>query len=284
MTPSRATAGMERRIFLIATEEVRRSPRRQFDEGAAPAPWRRGAVRRHRRPRDGARGPGVAVSDRRALDHRARRRRQGPAEDPRADQGNRHCGDGSGAGCSCDHRQPGLHPSRRQTRSRQGFQDSDRQLCLAFGVGVAARPGARDAEICRSCAGAAAVRARGLSQAARAALQLCRPSPDRAVVIAAPERRGSRAAGGIAAGAAGAAGKPAQRNPPPHGSVRPGGGAAAGAGRDVRTGAADHAASAGSGRGCGEDLAGAAPGRDRRAGEARPSSGSRTRRWPNPAR
>ena len=67
--------------------------------------------------------------------------------------------------------------------------DSDRRLCVALGLGVAARAGARDAEICRSCAGAAAVRARGLSQAARAALQLCRPPPDRAAVIAAPERR-----------------------------------------------------------------------------------------------
>ena len=47
---------------------------------------------------------------------------------------------------------------------------------------------ARDAEICRSRAGAAAVRARGLSQAARAALQLCRPSPDRATGLVAPER------------------------------------------------------------------------------------------------
>ena len=64
-----------------------------------------------------------------------------------------------------------------------------------------------------------------------------------------PERRRAAAAGRGAAGAAGAAGKPPQRNPPPHGGVRPGAGPAAGRGRGVRTGAADHAASAGGGRG-----------------------------------
>ncbi len=84
-----------------------------------------------------------------------------------------------------------------------------------------------------------------------------------------PNAEEAAAARGIAAGAAGAAGQPPQRNPSPHGGVRPGGGAAAGAGHGVRTGAADHAASAGSGGRGGEDVAGAAASRDRRAGEAR---------------
>ena len=85
VTPARATA---ERAKDISDRDggIRRSPRRQFDEGAASAPWRRGPVRGRRRPRDGARRPDVAVSDRRALDHRARGRRQAIAEDPAADQ------------------------------------------------------------------------------------------------------------------------------------------------------------------------------------------------------
>ena len=102
------------------------------------------------------------------------------AEDPAADPANRRRGDGSLARYSRDHRQPRFYPSGGATRSRPRSVDPDRRLRLAVGLGVAARPGARDAPLCRSCAGAAAVRAGGLSQAARSALQLCRPSPDRA--------------------------------------------------------------------------------------------------------
>ena len=51
-----------------------------------------------------------------------------------------------------------------------------------------AGPGALDARLYRSCAGAAAVRARGAPQARRAAVQLCRPSADRGGREAAPER------------------------------------------------------------------------------------------------
>src|SRR5258708_18895422 len=57
---------------LFRSGGIRRSPRRQSDESVAPAPWRRGAVRRRRRPFDGARRPDVVVSDRGTLDHRAR--------------------------------------------------------------------------------------------------------------------------------------------------------------------------------------------------------------------
>ncbi len=53
------------------------------------------------------------------------------------------------------------HRVARRVRAKDPA-DSDRQLCVALGLGMAARPGARDAEVCRSCAGPAAVRARGL--------------------------------------------------------------------------------------------------------------------------
>ena len=52
-----------------------------------------------------------------------------------------------------------------QTRAGARRQDPDRRLRLALGLGVAAGPGAGDADLCRPCAGAAAVRARGLSEA-----------------------------------------------------------------------------------------------------------------------
>ena len=68
---------------------IRRSARRQPDEGAAPAARRRGAFRGRRRPRDGARGPGVAVSDRATVDHGPCRRRQAAADDPAAIKRNR---------------------------------------------------------------------------------------------------------------------------------------------------------------------------------------------------
>src|SRR5260370_22999446 len=45
------------------------SARRQPDEGVAPAPRRRREVRGRRRPVDGARRAGVAVSDRAAVDY-----------------------------------------------------------------------------------------------------------------------------------------------------------------------------------------------------------------------
>ena len=95
----------------------------------------------------------------------------------------RETADGGDAGVARrarHHRQPRFHPSRGAARPRQRSRDPDRQLRLALGLGLAARPGARDVRLCRSRAGAAAVRARGIPQAARPALQLCRSSPDRA--------------------------------------------------------------------------------------------------------
>ncbi len=66
----------------------------------------------------------------------------------------------------------------------------------------------------------AAVRTGGISQAARPALQLCRPSPDRADRRAPARCRGAEAPGRGAAGSAGAAGKPPQRDQAPHGGIR----------------------------------------------------------------
>ena len=84
----------------------------------------------------------------------------------------------------------------------------------------------------------------GIPQAARPALQLCRPSPDRADRKPAARRRRAAAPRRGAAGAAGAAGKPPQRGQASHGGVRRGARPAAGRGRGVRTDPADHAASA----------------------------------------
>ena len=61
---------------------------------------------------------------------------------------------------------------------------ADRRLRQSERLGLAAGPGQGDAGLCRLRAGAAAVRARGLSAAERPALRLCRPSADRA-----PRRR-----------------------------------------------------------------------------------------------
>ncbi len=86
------------------------------------------------------------------------------------------------------------HRVARRVRARDPSIPIDR-LCIAFGLGVAARPGARDARLCRSCPGLAAVRAGGVSPAARPALQLCRSSPDRADRHAAARMRASKSAG-----------------------------------------------------------------------------------------
>ena len=53
--------------------------------------------------------------------------------------------------------------------------DSDRRLCLAFGLGLAVRPGARHARLCRLRARDPAVRAGGAPAPRRAALRLCGP-------------------------------------------------------------------------------------------------------------
>ena len=84
------------------------------------------------------------------------------------------------------------HRVARRVRARAaGYPD--RRLRLALGLGLAAGARADDARLCRSRAGAAAVRAGGACAARRPAVHLCRPSADRAGGTAAPERRGGRA-------------------------------------------------------------------------------------------
>ena len=82
-----------------------------------------------------------------------------------------------------------------------------------------------------------------------------------------PDGDEQRRRDGQAAGAAGAAGKPPQRNQAPHGGVRRDAAPAAGAGCGFRAGAADHAASARCGSRGRRELAGAAAHRGRRAGK-----------------
>ena len=178
--PARATADVARKIFLIATEEsgdrlgasLMKVLRQRLGDAV-----RFEGVGGQSMAREGL---AVAVSDRGTVDHGTGRGREAVAEDLAADPGNRRRGDGSLARHSRDHRQPRFHPSGGKTRPGPRSLDPDRRLRIALGLGVAAGPGARDARLCRSCPGLAAVRAGGLSQAARPALQLCRPSPDRA--------------------------------------------------------------------------------------------------------
>ena len=81
-------------------------------------------------------------------------------------------------------------------------------IMSALGLGVAAGPGAGDARLYRSCAGAAAVRASGLAELGGPRLHLCRPSADRGDRSAAAECRGGRAPARRPAACAGAARKP----------------------------------------------------------------------------
>ena len=91
--PARANGRRRAKDLPDRDGRIRRPARRQPDEGAAPAPRRRRAVRGRRRPGDGARRAGLAVSDRGAVDHRACRGRQAVAEDPAADPADRRCRD-----------------------------------------------------------------------------------------------------------------------------------------------------------------------------------------------
>ena len=127
----------------------------------------------HRRTRDRRRQrhPGAAAADLAAHPRNRGRRCRGAA---------RRAG---------HHRQPGFHPSGGAPRARPRAVDSDRRLCLAFGLGLAVRPGARHARLCRLRAGDPAVRAGGAPAPRRAALHLCRPSAGRAPGRSAPEAR-----------------------------------------------------------------------------------------------
>ncbi len=222
-----------------------------------------------RRPRDEPRGIGLPVSDRGAVDRRSCGGVSPVAEAAAPDRTNRHGGHGSIRRYSRDHRQSGFHPSRCQACTLPRSVHPDRRLRLADGLGVAAGPSTRHAQLCRSCAGAAAVRAGRLSQAQRAALQLCRPPADRTHQPAAPERGRAGEARGAAAGLAGAAGQPPQRDRASSGRLRRCARPPAGARRELRAGASDHAASRERGEGGREELGDQPAHRDRRSGEAR---------------
>ncbi len=174
------------------------------------------AIRRRRRPVDGARRIDLAVSDRRNCSIIGlARRRPAVAEDPRLIGQTADAVTQAAPDMPRHHRQSRFYPSRGKPASAPATLDPDRRLRLALGLGVAAGPGARDAELCRPRAGAAAVRTGGLSKAARAAPAAmsatprsstlsarCGPMP-REQVAPATER---------AAGAAGAARQPPQRD------------------------------------------------------------------------
>ena len=165
-----------------------------------------------------------------------------PAENPRPHRRNRARGRCRQARCAGHHRQSGIHPSRRAQGARPRARNPDRRLCLPVGLGVAAGPRARHARLCRSCAGAAAVRTGGDATAGRPALHVRRPSAERAGRRLAAECRGGAPAPVRSAAAAGAAGQPRRRNPPHGGGVRRGGGAAGRARRRARGGGAGGAA------------------------------------------
>ena len=253
---------------------IGRSAWRQPDEGVAPAPRRRRAVRRRRRPVDGARRTGVAVSDRRTVDHGIFGGSEAVAEAFAAYPGDRRCGDAGHAGHSRDHRQSRLHPSGGKTGPGPRSLAADHRLRIPYGLGVAAGPGARDAGLRRSRPRSAAFRTGGISPASRSALQLCRSSPDRTNRRASSRCRRTTAPGRPTAGSAGAAGKPPRRDQPSHGGIRRNAGPA---GPAVRSCPSHLAAFAGCGSGGREKLAGRSRGSSSANRKRKRHSASRAR-------
>src|SRR6266566_1018046 len=127
-------------------------------------------------------------------------------------------------------------------RRIRGAAHSDRRLCVAHRLGLAARPRRRHAALRGSRAGAAAVRAGSAPSAWRAALHVRRSSacggPDDAAAVTA----GSRTPHGRTAPAAGAARQPRRRDRAPPCGVRGRGRPCRQAPRLDRGGAADRAA------------------------------------------
>ena len=138
MTPARATA-MERKIFLIATEEsgdrlganLMKVLRQRLGEAV-----RFEGVGGRAMAREGLES--LFPIEELSIIGLAAVVKQLP-KILRADQADGHRGDGGDAGYSRHHRQSRFHPSRRQARPRQRSADSDRRLCVALGLGVAAR-------------------------------------------------------------------------------------------------------------------------------------------------
>ena len=157
---------------------------------------RAGAIPRRRGPRDDGRGADQPLPGRRFRHDRLQQHSPAAAatDPPHVTDGSRR--DGTPAEHPGRHRQPVVHAPRCPARPPRRSHDPDCRLRITLGLGLGRRTGALDARLYRSCAGAAAVRARS-SQAAwqSPALHLCRPS----------DRRGSRepASGGRRKGGGG---------------------------------------------------------------------------------
>ena len=176
-----------------------RRARRQADGGAERAPPRPRALRRRRRRADGGAGPRLAVPHGGRGGDGGGRDPGAAAQAPRPRL--RHC---RRRGCrrarrARHHRQPRVHAPDRQARAPAQPRDPHHRLRVAERVGLAARPGAQDARLCRPRAGAAAVRAGRAFAPRRPALHLRRPSADRAPAV---DRRARPCAAGPAPGAA----------------------------------------------------------------------------------
>ena len=150
---------------------------------------------------------------------------------------------------SRDHRQSRFHPSGGEARSGPRSLDPDHRLCLALGLGVAAGPGARDARLCRSRPGACCRSSRRHIAGLRGppCSYVGHPLTEQLGTLR-PDAEEQKRRDDSAAGSAGAAGKPPQRDQAPHGGIRRDAGPAAGRGRGVRADPAHHAAFAGGGQ------------------------------------
>ena len=234
------------------------------------------AVRRARQP----------VSDRRAFDHRLQRDPAAAARDPAPHPRHRRRRRRAPPDVLVIIDSPDFtHRVAKRVRAADAG-DPDRRLCLALGLGVAAGPRARDAQLRRSRAGAAAVRAGGPSQAGRAALQLCRPSADRGSRRRCARTRRRRAAGAptppvllVLPGSRSGEIQPPDR----HVSAEAVGAAAAQVG-PIELVRADHRRICRAGDGRRPRLAGQRRGSWSASGRSGRRSASRVRRWPSPAR
>ena len=140
---------------------VGRPARCRPDARATATHRRAGELCGRRRARHGRRRGREPLFDRRYPDHRVHGDPAPPSEPLAADARDRAGGRGGAAARARHHRQPGLHLCDRTAGARPRSNDPDRRVCLAVGLGVAAWPGAGDAELYRSHPGTAAVRARG---------------------------------------------------------------------------------------------------------------------------
>ena len=170
---------------------LRRRPRRQADGGAQCRPPRPHPLPGRRRQGHGSARPRLAVPPRGGGRHGPRRHPGAPAPDPAAHIEHRPLRRRCRAQCGGDHRQPGVHPSHRPAHPQAAAGYSHHRLRLPQRVGLAPRPLCQDAPLHRPRAGAVAVRAGRARAPGRAAVQLRRPSADRAPSLACGPRPGA---------------------------------------------------------------------------------------------